>query len=175
MYILRVCGSLSTDAITHGHGFELATFQCSNLIYRKSRCWPAPAHMGANQVFAQSETEASTGISTFEILHKPPVPAGPCCMRGEPAVGRSLVARRTAIATSERATTNSERRTTYMTNDEFSTNRNRTASSSTTAPWVPTSRSDPTRGHLLGQGELQRSPGPEPSRIIRDIHADFSA
>jgi NADH-quinone oxidoreductase subunit I len=26
-----------TDAITHGHGFELATFNATNLVYRKEQ------------------------------------------------------------------------------------------------------------------------------------------
>src|SRR5712664_2058500 len=48
-----------TDAITHGHGFEIASFNASNLIYRKEQLLAiTPAHMGANQVFAQSETDA---------------------------------------------------------------------------------------------------------------------
>jgi NADH-quinone oxidoreductase subunit I len=48
-----------TDAITHGHGFELATFNASNLIYRKEQMLaPAPTHMGANQVFAKSELDS---------------------------------------------------------------------------------------------------------------------
>ena len=55
-YCVEAC---PTDAITHGHGFELASFNASNLIYRKEQMLaPAPAHMGANQVFAQSETDA---------------------------------------------------------------------------------------------------------------------
>src|SRR3981189_2601580 len=45
-----------TDAITHGHGFELATFSASNLIYRKEQMLaPRPAHMGANAVFNQAD------------------------------------------------------------------------------------------------------------------------
>src|SRR6266852_8381042 len=55
-YCVEAC---PTDAITHGHGFELASFNASNLVYRKEQMLaPAPAHMGANQVFAQSETDA---------------------------------------------------------------------------------------------------------------------
>ena len=55
-YCVEAC---PTDAITHGHGFELATFNASNLVYRKEQMLaPAPAHMGANQVFAQSELDA---------------------------------------------------------------------------------------------------------------------
>jgi len=47
-----------TDAITHGHGFELATFNASNLIYRKEQMLAAaPAHMGANAVFGKADTD----------------------------------------------------------------------------------------------------------------------
>ena len=47
-----------TDAITHGHGFELATFNASNLIYRKEQMLaPQPAHMGANIVFNQADVD----------------------------------------------------------------------------------------------------------------------
>src|ERR1019366_354690 len=45
------------------HGFELATFSASNLIYRKEQMLaPAPAHMGANLVFANMEAD---GIVPF--------------------------------------------------------------------------------------------------------------
>ena len=45
-----------TDAITHGHGFELATFNASSLVYRKEQMLAAtPAHLGANSVFNQVE------------------------------------------------------------------------------------------------------------------------
>ena len=55
-YCVEAC---PTDAITHGHGFELATFNASNLVYRKEQMLaPAPTHMGANQVFAQSELDS---------------------------------------------------------------------------------------------------------------------
>jgi NADH-quinone oxidoreductase subunit I len=55
-YCVEAC---PTDAITHGHGFELANFNASNLIYRKEQMLaPAPTHMGANQVFAQSELDS---------------------------------------------------------------------------------------------------------------------
>ena len=39
-YCVEAC---PTDAITHGHGFELATFNASNLVYRKEQLlapWP---------------------------------------------------------------------------------------------------------------------------------------
>ena len=36
-YCVEAC---PTDAITHGHGFEIATFNASNLVTAKSRCWP---------------------------------------------------------------------------------------------------------------------------------------
>jgi len=52
-YCVEAC---PTDAITHGHGFELATFNASNLVYRKEQMLaPRPAHMGANQVFNSAE------------------------------------------------------------------------------------------------------------------------
>jgi len=54
-YCVEAC---PTDAITHGHGFELATFNATNLIYRKEQMLaPRPAHMGANAVFNQATVE----------------------------------------------------------------------------------------------------------------------
>jgi NADH-quinone oxidoreductase subunit I len=45
-----------TDAITHGHGFELATFNATSLVYRKEQMLAAaPAHMGANAVFTAAD------------------------------------------------------------------------------------------------------------------------
>src|SRR3954467_10558001 len=50
-YCVEAC---PTDAITHGHGFELATFNATNLIYRKrSLLAGTPAHIGANAVFSK--------------------------------------------------------------------------------------------------------------------------
>jgi len=55
-YCVEAC---PTDAITHGHGFELASFNASNLIYRKEQLLaPAGAHLGANAVFNAAEVEA---------------------------------------------------------------------------------------------------------------------
>jgi len=52
-YCVEAC---PTDAITHGHGFEIASFNASNLVYRKEQMLaPLPAHMGANAVFNQAE------------------------------------------------------------------------------------------------------------------------
>src|SRR5436305_3326899 len=52
-YCVEAC---PTDAITHGHGFELATFSASNLIYRKEQLLSImPAHMGANSIFSGAE------------------------------------------------------------------------------------------------------------------------
>jgi NADH-quinone oxidoreductase subunit I len=52
-YCVEAC---PTDAITHGHGFELATFNASSLVYRKEQLLAiAPAHMGANAVFNREE------------------------------------------------------------------------------------------------------------------------
>src|SRR5213082_2838784 len=48
-----------TDAITHGHGFEVAAFNASDLVYRKEQMLaPVPAHIGANAVFNQDEVAA---------------------------------------------------------------------------------------------------------------------
>jgi len=56
-YCVEAC---PTDAITHGHGFELASFNASNLIYRKEQLLAiAPAHMGANAVFSGAEPEGA--------------------------------------------------------------------------------------------------------------------
>ena len=52
-YCVEAC---PTDAITHGHGFELATFNATNLIYRKEQLLAArPAHLGANPAFNSAE------------------------------------------------------------------------------------------------------------------------
>ena len=43
-YCVEAC---PTDAITHGHGFKLATFNASNLVYRKEALLvPVPANAG---------------------------------------------------------------------------------------------------------------------------------
>jgi NADH-quinone oxidoreductase subunit I len=48
-YCVEAC---PTDAITHGHGFELATMNATNLIYRKEQLLSsASAHLGNNQRF----------------------------------------------------------------------------------------------------------------------------
>ena len=52
-YCVEAC---PTDAITHGHGFEIASFNASNLVYRKEQMLaPMPAHMGANAIFNRDE------------------------------------------------------------------------------------------------------------------------
>ena len=54
-YCVEAC---PTDAITHGHGFELASFNASNLVYRKEQMLASrPAHMGANVVFNQADVD----------------------------------------------------------------------------------------------------------------------
>ena len=63
-YCVEAC---PTDAITHGHGFELATFNASNLVYRKEQMLaPRPAHMGANIVFNQADVN---GGAPAEMVH----------------------------------------------------------------------------------------------------------
>jgi NADH-quinone oxidoreductase subunit I len=60
-YCVEAC---PTDAITHGHGFELATFNATNLIYRKEQLLsPVAAHIGANAVFNNSDPEKQRSIS----------------------------------------------------------------------------------------------------------------
>ena len=52
-YCVEAC---PTDAITHGHGFELATLNASTLVYRKEQLLAAkPAHLGSNPVFNTAE------------------------------------------------------------------------------------------------------------------------
>jgi NADH-quinone oxidoreductase subunit I len=52
-YCVEAC---PTDAITHGHGFEVATFNATSLVYRKEQMLaPRPAHLGANAIFNQAE------------------------------------------------------------------------------------------------------------------------
>src|SRR3569833_4204691 len=47
-----------TDAITHGHGFELATFNAGTLVYRKEQLLSGkPAHMGSNEIFNAAALE----------------------------------------------------------------------------------------------------------------------
>jgi NADH-quinone oxidoreductase subunit I len=54
-----------TDAITHGHGFEIATFNVSNLVYRKEQMLsPAPAHLGTNAVFNRADVDAGAPAVT---------------------------------------------------------------------------------------------------------------
>ena len=48
-YCVEAC---PTDAITHGHGFELADLQCQQSgLPQGANAGPRPAHMGANVVF----------------------------------------------------------------------------------------------------------------------------
>jgi NADH-quinone oxidoreductase subunit I len=62
-YCVEAC---PTDAITHGHGFELATFNASNLVMRKEQMLAAaPAHMGANAVFSSSDV--ATGAPALPV------------------------------------------------------------------------------------------------------------
>ena len=42
-YCVEAC---PTDAITHGHGFELASYNVTDLIYRKEQLLTAPQHAG---------------------------------------------------------------------------------------------------------------------------------
>ena len=40
-YCVEAC---PTDAITHGHGFEIATFNASSWCIARSKCWPRHRH-----------------------------------------------------------------------------------------------------------------------------------
>jgi NADH-quinone oxidoreductase subunit I len=52
-YCVEAC---PTDAITHGHGFEIAAFSASDLVYRKEQMLaPASAHAGANARFSAGD------------------------------------------------------------------------------------------------------------------------
>jgi len=52
-YCVEAC---PTDAITHGHGFELASFNATNLVYRKEQLLAiTPAHEGDNARFNASD------------------------------------------------------------------------------------------------------------------------
>src|SRR5438132_6820643 len=54
-YCVEAC---PTDAITHGHGFQNASFNASNLIYRKEQLLAAvPAPLGANAIFNRADVE----------------------------------------------------------------------------------------------------------------------
>ena len=74
-YCVEAC---PTDAITHGHGFELATFNATNLIYRKDQLLaPVAAHNGANAVFNNSDPEKQRSISgELEYSQTPSVDKG---------------------------------------------------------------------------------------------------
>src|SRR5499425_2234537 len=62
-YCVEAC---PTDAITHGHGFELATFNASNLVYRKEQLLAGvPAHMGSNAIYSMNGPEG-------RLMPKPP-------------------------------------------------------------------------------------------------------
>ena len=56
-YCVEAC---PTDAITHGHGFEIASFNTSTLIYRKEQLLAAPAP-GANPPQIEVPEESPAG------------------------------------------------------------------------------------------------------------------
>ncbi len=54
-YCVEAC---PVDAITHGHGFEIATLNVTGLVYRKEQLLAAaPAHLGHNPKFNQEELQ----------------------------------------------------------------------------------------------------------------------
>ena len=87
-YCVEAC---PTDAITHGHGFEIASFNAGNLVYRKEQMLaPAPAHPGANAKFsAGGNRQHHCRRST------PPTPGcGNSTLVGPPRKGMPLLAGR---------------------------------------------------------------------------------
>ena len=65
-YCVEAC---PTDAITHGHGFELATFNASNLVYRKEQLLAIiPAHEGDNARFNATDAEEAANGETVALL-----------------------------------------------------------------------------------------------------------
>src|SRR3954470_21549153 len=54
-YCVEAC---PTDAITHGHGFEIASYNTSTLVYRKEQMLVAPPVTGVAQVGLAEETPA---------------------------------------------------------------------------------------------------------------------
>jgi NADH-quinone oxidoreductase subunit I len=60
-YCVEAC---PTDAITHGHGFELATYNATNLVYRKEQLLAiVPAHEGENAKFNASDPEKAQALA----------------------------------------------------------------------------------------------------------------
>src|SRR5450432_2167263 len=54
-YCVEAC---PTDAITHGHGFELATFNAGTLVYRKEQLLAIkPAQLGENAQFNSTDMD----------------------------------------------------------------------------------------------------------------------
>ena len=89
-----------TDAITHGHGFEIVTFNASNLVYRKEQMLaPKPAHMGANAVFNQAEVAGGAPQlpvpgASFSVLVGKMQDAGPSTEDRRLYIGRVVGRRR---------------------------------------------------------------------------------
>jgi NADH-quinone oxidoreductase subunit I len=58
-YCVEAC---PTDAITHGHGFEIASFNVSNLVYRKEQLLAIKsAHLGESVTFNKAEMDGRGG------------------------------------------------------------------------------------------------------------------
>ena len=66
-YCVEAC---PTDAITHGHGFELATFNASNLIYRKEQLL-APVGTPAQPVQAPKDVLGQPGVHPSAAARMP--------------------------------------------------------------------------------------------------------
>ena len=82
-YCVEAC---PTDAITHGHGFELATFNASNLIYRKEQMLATgPGAYGSQSGVCAIGTGCGREGDLAKLLdffHQTPVPRGPALLYG---------------------------------------------------------------------------------------------
>jgi len=67
-YCVEAC---PTDAITHGHGFELASFNATDLIYRKEQMLAAaPAHLGPTRSSTVRTSRAGLQRSRYREVNE---------------------------------------------------------------------------------------------------------
>ena len=102
-YCVEAC---PTDAITHGHGFELATFNASSLVYRKEQLLAGtPAHIGANAVYqhrrrrTRRSAQAAGSESIVNFSQVLPARLRPCLLlakRNVPLKGSALITKTTS-------------------------------------------------------------------------------
>ena len=145
-YCVEAC---PTDAITHGHGFEVAALNASSLVYRKEQMLaPRPALQGQNAIFSTSDEaqlQAERERGGVGTMNREIWPAGDrvICLSDDPM-------------------TRSPDHRLFKRNVSFSPNRagarrhlrRRHGHQHPGAPALA--------GRLLGQRRLQRNAGPEP-------------